>query len=120
MTPAPTTVRELLGRYDGVLLDVYGVLMDARGPLPGAVELLAALAERPYAIVTNDASRSPATYAARFANHGIAVPADRFVTSGSLLDGVKRLRGGRMTTESVVMRASSGTVRWIKGEHRVG
>ncbi|MCT2557996.1 class II fructose-bisphosphatase [Tsuneonella sp. YG55] len=40
------------------------------------------------------------------------------VTSGSLLDGVKRLRGGRMTTDSVVMRASSGTVRWIKGEHR--
>jgi fructose-1,6-bisphosphatase II / sedoheptulose-1,7-bisphosphatase len=42
------------------------------------------------------------------------------VTSGSLLDGVKRLRGGKMTTESVVMRASSGTVRWIKGEHRIG
>ena len=40
------------------------------------------------------------------------------VTSGSLLDGVKRLRNGTMTTESVVMRASSGTVRWIKGEHR--
>ncbi len=42
------------------------------------------------------------------------------VTDGSLLDGVKRLRGGRMTTDSVVMRASSGTVRWIKGEHRTG
>ena len=42
------------------------------------------------------------------------------VTSGSLLDGVKRLRGGIMTTESVVMRASSGTVRWIKAEHRLG
>lgn len=41
------------------------------------------------------------------------------VTSGSLLEGVKRFRGGRMTTESVVMRASSGTVRWIKGEHRI-
>lgn len=40
------------------------------------------------------------------------------VTSGSLLDGVKRRRGGVMTTHSVVMRASSGTVRWIKGEHR--
>jgi len=40
------------------------------------------------------------------------------VTSGSLLDGVKYLRGGRMTTDSVVMRASSGTVRWVKGEHR--
>jgi fructose-1,6-bisphosphatase II / sedoheptulose-1,7-bisphosphatase len=40
------------------------------------------------------------------------------VTDGSLLQGVKYLRGGRMTTESVVMRASSGTVRWVKGEHR--
>ncbi|MDD3798811.1 MAG: class II fructose-bisphosphatase [Novosphingobium sp.] len=40
------------------------------------------------------------------------------VTDGSLLDGVKRLRGGKMTTESVVMRASSGTVRWVRGEHR--
>jgi len=42
------------------------------------------------------------------------------VTDGSLLEGVKRKRGGLMTTESVVMRASSGTVRWIKGEHKVG
>jgi len=45
------------------------------------------------------------------------------VTSGSLLDGVKRIKrpnGERiMTTESVVMRASSGTVRWVRGEHRI-
>jgi len=41
------------------------------------------------------------------------------VTDGSLLDGVKRLRNGRMTTESVVMRASSGTVRWVRGDHRI-
>ena len=40
------------------------------------------------------------------------------VTDGSMLDGVKRRRDGVMTTESVVMRASSGTVRWVKGEHR--
>ncbi|WP_375270290.1 class II fructose-bisphosphatase [Sphingomonas sp.] len=40
------------------------------------------------------------------------------VTDGSLLAGVKR-RGQVMTTESVVMRASSGTVRWVKGEHRI-
>jgi len=42
------------------------------------------------------------------------------VTDGSLLDGVKRRRDGKLTTESVVMRASSGTVRWIRGEHRTG
>ncbi len=40
------------------------------------------------------------------------------VTDGSLLAGVKHFPGGKMTTESVVMRASSGTVRWVKGEHR--
>src|SRR6201991_873495 len=41
------------------------------------------------------------------------------VTDGSLLDGVKR-QGAKMTTNTVVMRASSGTVRWVKGEHRIG
>ena len=41
------------------------------------------------------------------------------VTDGSLLAGVKRMKS-KMTTESVVMRASSGTVRWVKGEHRIG
>ena len=41
------------------------------------------------------------------------------VTDGSLLDGVKMFKNGCMTTESVVMRASSGTIRWVKGEHRV-
>jgi fructose-1,6-bisphosphatase II / sedoheptulose-1,7-bisphosphatase len=40
------------------------------------------------------------------------------VTDGSLLAGVKVHKTGVMTTESVVMRASSGTVRWVKGEHR--
>jgi len=40
------------------------------------------------------------------------------VTDGSLLGGVKRTKG-KMTTHSVVMRASSGTVRWVKGEHRI-
>jgi fructose-1,6-bisphosphatase II / sedoheptulose-1,7-bisphosphatase len=40
------------------------------------------------------------------------------VTDGSLLGGVKRV-SGKLTTHSVVMRASSGTVRWVKGEHRL-
>jgi fructose-1,6-bisphosphatase II / sedoheptulose-1,7-bisphosphatase len=39
------------------------------------------------------------------------------VTDGSLLEGVKR-RKNCITTESVVMRASTGTVRWVRGEHR--
>jgi fructose-1,6-bisphosphatase II / sedoheptulose-1,7-bisphosphatase len=42
------------------------------------------------------------------------------VTDGSLLRGVKRHRGGCVTTESIVMRASSGTVRRVITEHRMG
>jgi fructose-1,6-bisphosphatase II / sedoheptulose-1,7-bisphosphatase len=38
------------------------------------------------------------------------------VTDGSLLEGVKRGKN-MITTESVVMRASTGTVRWVRGEH---
>jgi len=51
---------------------------------------------------------------------GDAIFAATGVTDGSLLQGVKRRRDGVMTTESVVMRASSGTVRWVKGEHHKG
>ncbi|MFC3174894.1 class II fructose-bisphosphatase [Novosphingobium bradum] len=39
------------------------------------------------------------------------------VTDGSLLKGVKRRKNGTLTTESIVMRASSGTVRRVTGEH---
>ena len=40
------------------------------------------------------------------------------VTDGSMLKGVKRRKDGSVTTQSVVMRASTGTVRWVSGEHR--
>ena len=95
MDPTSTTIGALLDRYDGLLIDAYGVLVDARGLLPGAAALLAELTrrEKPFAIVTNDASRSPQTYAARFAAHGVWVAPERVVTSGSLLPGYFRERG---------------------------
>jgi fructose-1,6-bisphosphatase II / sedoheptulose-1,7-bisphosphatase len=39
------------------------------------------------------------------------------VTTGSLLRGV-RFREGLIETETVVMRSATGTVRWIRAEHR--
>jgi ribonucleotide monophosphatase NagD (HAD superfamily) len=93
--PTSTTVAALLERYDGLLIDAYGVLVDARGLLPGAAALVAELGRRgtPFAIVTNDASRSPATYVARLARLGVAVGPERIVTSGSLLPAYFRDRG---------------------------
>jgi fructose-1,6-bisphosphatase II / sedoheptulose-1,7-bisphosphatase len=39
------------------------------------------------------------------------------VTTGSMLKGV-RFKHGLVETETVVMRAATGTVRWIRAEHR--
>ncbi len=39
------------------------------------------------------------------------------VTSGSMLQGV-RFNNGTISTETVVMRAASGTLRWIKAQHK--
>ncbi len=95
MVPRSVTVGDLLATHDALLLDAYGVLVDGAGALPDAPAFIAELTRRgtPYAIVTNDASRSPATYVRRFAGMGLPIPAERIVTSGSLLPGYFRDRG---------------------------
>ena len=42
------------------------------------------------------------------------------VTDGSLLKGIRRRKGGCVTSETIVMRASSGTIRRVFTEHRHG
>ena len=85
--PRTARVADLVEAYDGFLLDAYGVLKDSAGALPGAVELLAALraARKPFAVVTNDASRLPSTVSRGLAAIGLDVPATDIVTSGALL-----------------------------------
>jgi HAD superfamily hydrolase (TIGR01450 family) len=109
-----------MDRYAGILLDVYGVLLDGSGALQGARELIQELNARqtPYAIVTNDASRSLSTYVHRFAKFGLHIPSERIVTSGSLLPGyfaAKQLAGKRVcvlgTDDSIeFVRAGGGDI----------
>ena len=90
-----TNLSTLLSRYDALLLDAYGVLVDGAGLLPGAQQFLAYLNElgKPYLVVTNDASRLPETIAARFARLGATIDAQHIVTSGTLIaDFVARHR----------------------------
>ena len=47
---------------------------------------------------------------------GDAIFAATGVTGGNLLDGVE-MRDGKVTTHTIVMRASSGTVREVRGRH---
>ena len=98
--PAPRiTCRELIATYDVVLLDAYGVLLDADGPLPGARALLADLraAGREFYILTNDASRTVPETEAAYRRKGLDIPAARIITSGSLLPGyfVRHALAGR-------------------------
>lgn len=86
--PPTTTIRHLIGAYDALLLDAYGVLVDKSGLLEGAAALidrLNALA-KPYYILTNSASRLPEVMAEEFQVLGLVVPAERFITSGLLLE----------------------------------
>jgi fructose-1,6-bisphosphatase II / sedoheptulose-1,7-bisphosphatase len=48
--------------------------------------------------------------------HGNVMFAATGVTSGSMLNGVRRIRGGAIT-HSIVMRSKSGTVRMVEGIH---
>lgn len=83
------TIDEIIDRYAVLLLDGYGVLVHSSGALPGAADLIARLNRvgKRYYILTNDASKLPATAARRFQSYGLAIAADRFITSGSLLAG---------------------------------
>jgi HAD superfamily hydrolase (TIGR01450 family) len=85
--PPPLDLARLTDRYDGVLIDAYGVLVDKRRALPGAPELLARLDADglPWLVVTNSASRLPETLSAEFADLGIGIPPERMLTSGMLL-----------------------------------
>ena len=85
--PARITVEDLLQRYDGFLVDAYGVLVDSSGPRPGAREFIASLNARghDWLIVTNDASRLPETIATRLSGFGMDVPEHRILSSGQLL-----------------------------------
>jgi ribonucleotide monophosphatase NagD (HAD superfamily) len=85
--PQRTALGPLLDRYDGLLLDAYGVLVTQGGPLPGGAELIAELRRRgqPFWVVTNDASRLPETCERRFRGFGLDIAAADVITAGALL-----------------------------------
>ena len=82
-----TTVDQLLERYDGFLLDAYGVLVNSRQTLPGANEFLAELTRRgkPFRVVSNDGSTTPEAKVERWSKRGLEVPAHCLVTPWSVL-----------------------------------
>lgn len=81
------TPQELVERYDFFLLDAYGVLVHASGAMPGAAEFLRSIedAGKGFKVVTNDASRLPATAARFYQGYGLGIQPEQVLTSGLLL-----------------------------------
>lgn len=116
MTPSVPAVsmNRLLGAYEAILLDAYGVLITHDGAMPGAAALVRRLHETgaAYLVLTNDASRSPRASAERYAEMGLPIPADRVITSGSLLRPYLEENG--LTGARCMVLGTGDSVRYVE------
>jgi HAD superfamily hydrolase (TIGR01450 family) len=74
----------LADEFDGLLIDLDGVVWIGREPVPGSVETLAALlaAGKRIVFVTNNPAKFPAAYAERLRGLGVEVGEEQIVTAG--------------------------------------
>lgn len=81
------TIDFLIEKYDVLLFDAYGVLVDARTALPGAASLVQRLNQhgKPYYILSNDAAKTPQTALKRYRNFGLEIKEGAVLTSGCML-----------------------------------
>ncbi|XWW44012.1 TIGR01459 family HAD-type hydrolase [Fibrella sp. USSR17] len=99
-----TSFASLIDQYKAVFFDAYGVLKNAHGLIPGVDRTINALiqTEKPFYVLTNDASRSPNQLAESYARLGLPmVTADRIVSSGML------------AREYLQLKVSHGTVAYL-------
>jgi HAD superfamily hydrolase (TIGR01450 family) len=82
----------LADRFDGLLIDLDGVVWIGREPVPGSAETLRALMEagKRLVFVTNNPGRLPSAYAERLRGLGVEVGEEQVVTAGVV---VARLAG---------------------------
>lgn len=74
----------LADRFDGLLIDLDGVVWIGREPVPGSVEALRALQDdgKRIVFVTNNPGRLPQAYAERLGELGVEAGLDQIVTAG--------------------------------------
>ncbi len=90
MNPIPKiSIDRLIEQYEVLLFDAYGVLVHFSGAMPGAADLIQRLnqSSKSYFILTNDASKLPATAASRYQGYGLDIDASHILTSGGLIKG---------------------------------
>jgi HAD superfamily hydrolase (TIGR01450 family) len=93
----------LADRFDGLLIDLDGVVWTGREPVPGAPETLRALlaAGKRIVFVTNNPSRHPRAYAERLGELGIEVGEEQVVTAGMV--------AARLAGEAAIAAGAEGS-----------
>jgi HAD superfamily hydrolase (TIGR01450 family) len=113
--PVPrVSIDALIERYDLLLFDAYGVLVHASGAMPGARRTIASLnrANKPYAVLTNDASKLPEVAARRYQGFGLDVSAERILSSGVLLHDY--FRRHRLRSADCVVLGTTDSKRYVE------
>jgi HAD superfamily hydrolase (TIGR01450 family) len=93
--------------FDGLLIDLDGVVWIGREPVPGSIETLAALlaAGKRVVFVTNNPAKIPAAYAERLHELGVEVGEEQIVTAGAVAARLAREAAGPDGSAFVVSRA---------------
>jgi HAD superfamily hydrolase (TIGR01450 family) len=114
----------LADQYDGLLIDLDGVVWIGREPVPGSPEALVALREggKRLVFVTNNPGRHPSTYAERLQGLGVEVGEEQIVTAGTVVAQLAGEAAGAGGTAFVIgatalkeMVAATG-VQLLEGE----
>jgi glycerol 3-phosphatase-2 len=94
--------------FDGLLIDLDGVVWIGREPVPGSPETLAALlaAGKRIVFVTNNPAKFPAEYAERLRGMGVEVEESQIVTAGMVAATLARAAAGVDGSAFVISRAT--------------
>lgn len=86
----------LADEYDGLLVDLDGVVWIGREPVPGAAEALTTLIEggKPVVFVTNNPGKRASTYAERLRAAGVPAEVEQVVTAGIVTASLAAERAG--------------------------
>ena len=98
----------LADEFDGLLVDLDGVVWIGREPVPGSPEALAQLldAGKRIVFVTNNPAKFPAEYAERLRGMGVEVEESQIVTAGMVAARLAREAAGPDGSAFVVSRAT--------------
>jgi glycerol-1-phosphatase len=118
----------LADEFDGLLVDLDGVVWIGREPVPGAAEALRSLIEggKPVVFVTNNPGRPPATYAERLRALGVPASVEQFVTAGTVTASLAARRAGAGASAFVIgaeafhEAAAAAGLRLLDGERGRG